>query len=69
MVKKTYCDICGEEIVDKEETGDKLAFIGKLTFSYYASKADFDKDSIFQKLDFDICQDDLKKLEAQFEIE
>ena len=68
MVRKTFCDVCGKEIVE-EGTKEESAFIGELTLSEFTSLDDFQRESVWSIHALHLCPGDLKKVKEMFHLE
>ena len=61
MVTKTFCNICGKEIVE-EGTKEESAFIGNLIIREFSSLDAFNAQQIWDSSSIDLCPEDLKKV-------
>ena len=68
MVIKTFCDVCGKEIVE-EGTKEEAAFIGILQLSEFSSLDAFNSERVWDSNTLHLCPTDLKKMKEMLHLE
>lgn len=68
MVTKTFCDLCGKEIVE-EGNEEKSEFIGTIVVNEFSSLDNFKAERVWYNHTLHLCPKDLKKIEAVLHLE
>lgn len=67
MVKRTFCDMCGKEIIE-EGTEEESAFIGVVVIQEYANLDDFQRGGLWDSHELHLCPTHLKEIKKLLKV-